>query len=115
MIHSTASIYKWPPILTVENVFNRLYCSTFIIPAVKYVREGIDIFFDSSEYRRSMTGRLVDARSTLDDLLKQLADKQESLRYFCGKQIFNNYNLLRNLTHSTSTCFVISFQSIFKR
>ena len=37
---------------------------------------------------RGMAGRLTDARSTLDDLLKQLAEKQEALRYFYIEHFF---------------------------
>ena len=43
----------------------------------------------------SMAGRLIDARSTLDDLLKQLADKQESLRYFYIKEILDTFYLVQ--------------------
>jgi NDP-sugar pyrophosphorylase family protein len=50
-----------------------------------------------------MAGRLSDARSTLEELLKQLADKQETLRYFYIKAIFHHFGLPPNMISLNST------------
>ena len=64
-----------------------------------------------------MTGRLVDARSTLEDLLKQLADKQDTLRYcsyvnlFSMKVIYDLFDLPVNMISFNSGGYFHFFQS----